>query len=348
MPDKKSVMGRKIAAWILLAAALLMLLLPWLSLRISAYGRSVSVREALTSALAFAGDYITEEEIVEELRESMRDMAEEAMSEYGVYLDADASTDALLELLLGRLTPVRTARIAGALGKLLKAGAQILPMTLDDMDPTEQKLVDLIGSTGRRLRVDAALFRILGALLILSALFAAWCVYREKPRGVLVCVGAALALLLLSGIAAARDNGLLKSLLKLIAEEEPDIQGFTLVFGNMTRLFHLTAAPFFCLIAACLAWCAMVVDLSRLRGIEIRFGGWTCPACGAKAPEKAAFCPACGAQRPPRRYCPVCGKELAPEERFCDQCGTAAPRTEPVREPAKNDPTPEPEQTDSV
>ena len=347
MPDKKNVMGRKIAAWILLAAALLMLLLPWLSLRISAYGRSVSVREALTSALAFAGDYITEEEIVEELRESMRDMAEEAMSEYGVYLDVDASTDALLELLLGRLTPVRTARIAGALGKLLKAGAQILPMTLDDMDPTEQKLVDLIGSTGRRLRVDAALFRILGALLILSALFAAWCVYREKPRGVLVCVGAALLMLLFSWVAVARDNGLLKSMIKLFQEDVGD-DLFLGVFDNLAKLFRLTAAPFLCLIAACLAWCAMVVDFSRLRGIEIRFGGWACPVCGAKAPEKAAFCPACGAQRPPRRYCPGCGKELAPEERFCDRCGTAAPRTEPVREPEKNDPTPEPEQTDPV
>ena len=45
----------------------------------------------------------------------------------------------------------------------------------------------------------------------------------------------------------------------------------------------------------------------------------TCPSCGARGPEKAAFCPSCG--RPLLRACARCETPLENEARFCHACG---------------------------
>lgn len=319
MPEKKNPAPRRIIAWALLAAALLTLLLPWITVRIRFGSNGVSIRDAL----GMFGESFTEEQLEEALVDMLED-TEEPIAEYGVTLDMKGTTVALMDLIRGDLNPYRAARAARAIGKLMKLASVAAAQSPDDLDPTERSILEMLSSLGRRLQADAALFWILGLLLVFSGLYAAWSVYAGKPRGLLPFMGAALALLLLTGIAVSLDNGILRKLFKMIAAEEEQIFS-DLWLGNTIKLFRMTAAPVLCLLAACLAWCALVVKGDFLEGLGISFGVWTCPVCGEKASAKASFCPNCGTRRLPLPDGPAPEGEGEPGEGADDADGGPEP-----------------------
>lgn len=57
---------------------------------------------------------------------------------------------------------------------------------------------------------------------------------------------------------------------------------------------------------------------------------WTCGYCGRRMEAGRSFCDLCGSPRPRPRaalYCPACGSRLTPEARFCSSCGSRVAQT---------------------
>ncbi|MBR4462484.1 MAG: zinc-ribbon domain-containing protein [Erysipelotrichaceae bacterium] len=52
-------------------------------------------------------------------------------------------------------------------------------------------------------------------------------------------------------------------------------------------------------------------------------GGWVCPDCGSRNGASSRFCSNCGKVNPNIVVCPSCGKELKEHEAYCPDCGTS-------------------------
>ncbi len=61
---------------------------------------------------------------------------------------------------------------------------------------------------------------------------------------------------------------------------------------------------------------------------------WICPSCGASLQAGESYCDRCGSARPRRTppfiYCPNCGKKLPADAAFCIDCGSRIPRHRPL------------------
>lgn len=76
--------------------------------------------------------------------------------------------------------------------------------------------------------------------------------------------------------------------------------------------------------AAASPYPARRVQSAQPRPAPAREGGWVCPGCGRRCGPDENFCKICGSERPrlpALQRCPGCGESLPPDATFCSACG---------------------------
>ncbi len=201
-------------AWLLLAACLLTLLLPWITLRENGH-----------SAWEMMRGMIGEEQLEQEIREAIEEEAD-AAAEEGYELDPEAMSDAILLLLHGDFRIWDSARFSAAVcGGLSVTMQRIEPYFFDEegnakevgpFGEEEREILALLRNTADRFRMEAVLWWILLGLALAGALCAAVSILREKRWGVYIFGVTALALFLLNLTAVLRNNSLIEKILSYL------------------------------------------------------------------------------------------------------------------------------------
>ncbi|MBQ6274280.1 MAG: hypothetical protein IJK63_08655 [Oscillospiraceae bacterium] len=306
-------MMKKGFAWLLLAACLLTLLLPWMKLNVNG-----------TTLWDLLSLFVPADEDVEQvIRESAAEMSVEA-AEQGYALDAEDMSFSIIRVLHGKLRVWEIPRVAAAMSAYLAVAVKEGNEELDreETEPVYPSIADqhaeyvrmmrdfvaVLDQLGRRWHTEALLYWIFLALALLGAICAGICVARDKRWGSYAFFLTALALFLLNLIAVRRDNALPEKLFGIVGEDE--VPAALLSFG--AKFFHIGAASAcFVILAALLALHARF-DLVDLAGRLKRSPGETPAAPAAELPALAEE-PAPPAEAEPTEPVPAAQPEENPE-----------------------------------
>ena len=326
-------------AWLLLAACLLTLLLPWMKLN----------ENGIT-----AGDLLDmiqpmpREELERELRENFEDLSETAARE-GYTIDADGLTYSVMGILDGNLRLWQIPRVAGGMGNFLPELTRAMRYAAAELekDPTIEEdfnayssfysyadmlqmftgMTDLMEDEAGHYRTDALLYWIFGGLTLAGLILAAVCILRGKSWGCYVFALAVLALFVLNLLVVHRDNGLPDRLLTVFPVQ---LQDLAPLMGARADFFHVGGASVCCLILAALLVLHARFDLPDLFS-RLTLRPATAPAGSPAASSELPAEPAIPAEQP----------EETPEETTEPPAAPAAP--EETNEPSAPEKTPEAE-----
>lgn len=303
MEKETQINWRKILTWILLAACLLTVFLPWIRIEVHVLGGSYTIRDLLELALGASGAETSPDQWLKEMiQDSYRRGGEQPVSE-------DAILDALMCIINGRMNLLQAARTGRTLSRAMEwnqaaptgtypDGAAVAASPFAEREEAEE----LLSSAQTKLFVGAILAWVLLAALVLGVLFASWGVYRGETRDVRRVLVPVLALLVLNLISVWQCNSGVQELMELRGNNNGAISVLSLTGGNIKFVYN-GAGPFLCPLFAALAWLTMSWrrgSLAALLGKERRVPAlrWVCPSCGSRHLQSAAFCPKCGTAKP--------------------------------------------------
>ena len=248
-------------AWLLLAACLLTLLLPWMKLN----ENGVTAGDLLDMIQP-----MPREELELELRGSFEDLSETAARE-GYTIDAEELSYSFMRILDGDLRLWQIPRVAGGMGAFLPELTRAMRYAGTELekDPTIEEdfnayssfysysdmlqmftgMTDLLEDEAGHYRTDALLYWIFGGLTLAGLILAAVCILRGKSWGCYVFALAVLALFVLNLLVVHRDNGLPDRLLTVMPMQ---LQNLAPLMGARADFFHVGGASVCCLILAAL------------------------------------------------------------------------------------------------
>ena len=116
MYSKKSWSVQKIIAAVLLVVSFAMLFLPWMSISVNALGQKITISKVLDYAAM--SDYVSREELMGELRETLVDASEELADE-GIRMNVNSTMNTINMILDSKISPLETARILSFVNGLL-------------------------------------------------------------------------------------------------------------------------------------------------------------------------------------------------------------------------------------
>ena len=263
-------------AWLLLAACLVTLLLPWMKLN----ENGVTAGDMLEMIIR----PMSREELEQELRESLEDFAEDAALE-GYQIDAGDLSYAFRRILDGDLRLWQIPRVAAAMGDFMGGLSRLMRSALDmaeseseleeefeefygmfsvtEMVQMARGMTELMEDEAAHYRTDALLYRIFAGLTLAGLILAAVCVARGKCWGSFVFSLAALALFVLNALVVHRDNGLSERFMNLMPAY---LQYAAPMMRSQPDFFHIGAAPVCLLIFAILLVLHVRFDLIGLAG----------------------------------------------------------------------------------
>ena len=242
-------------AWLLLAACLLTLLLPWMKLN----ENGVTAGDLLDMIQP-----IPREELELELRGSFEDLSETAARE-GYTIDAEELSYSFMRILDGELRLWQIPRVASAMGNIMPELAKVFREMAEDMETDPyyansynaeyyvrrtsmyKELADDMDRLAERWHTEALLYWVLAGLALAGLILAAVCILRGKSWGCYVFFGTVLAPFVLNLVAVHRNNALPEMLLRFVQEEIP-----TALIRAEPDFFHVGGASVCCQILAAL------------------------------------------------------------------------------------------------
>ena len=310
-------------AWLLLAACLLTLLLPWMKLN----------ENGIT-----AGDLLDmiqpmpREELERELREELEVLSADA-AENGYTINAEELSYSFMRILDGDLRLWQIPRVASAMGNIMPELAKVFREMAEDMETDPyyansynadyyvrrtsmyKELADDMDRLAERWNTEALFYWVLAGLALAGLILAAVCILRGKSWGCYVFFGTVLAPFVLNLVAVHRNNALPEMLLRFVQEEIP-----TALMRAEPDFFHVGGASVCCLILTALLVLHARFDLidlfSRLtlRPATAPAGS---PAASSELPAEQSEEPAIPAEQPeetPEETPETTDAPAAPEE----------------------------------
>lgn len=335
-------------ACLLLAGSLVMLLFPWVSLRLSDGGQRITLREAEIRAGQRSG---------QSLRESL--LAPLGQRDGGLYEGVLQKLDPLLD---DRMSPLQTGLSCLRISRWMEEYSEDYHRTAAPDGETERWVQSVRASAGDLQGVGLFMLLMLG-MLLLTGCFAVWSSAAGYGFGLLPYALCSVPGLLAAGLLPFRCNawyqggsgaaGLLRAAVESFSSAGyPVTSPFRAGLGGI--LFAVLTAT-----GLLLALCAPRKRQARPapspsvpgtapspRPAPARReparplpGTWRCPNCGTLMGD-GVYCVKCGCRKPEPRRCPACGALMQKGSAFCDQCGQAlGPVTEPASAaPAGNRP----------
>ena len=248
-------------AWLLLAACLLSLLLPWMKLN----ENGVTAGDLLDMIQP-----MPREELERELREELEVLTADA-AENGYTINAEELSYSFMRILDGNLRLWQIPRVAGGMGAFLPELTRAMRYAGTELekDPTIEEdfnayssfysysdmlqmftgMTDLLEDEAGHYRTDALLYWIFGGLTLAGLILAAVCILRGKAWGCYVFALAVLALFVLNLLVVHRDNGLPDRLLTVFPVQ---LQDLAPLMGARADFFHVGGASVCCLILTAL------------------------------------------------------------------------------------------------
>lgn len=297
-------------AWLLLAACLLTLLLPWMKLN----ENGVTAGDLLDMIQP-----MPREELELELRGSFEDLSETAARE-GYTIDANGLTYSVMGILDGNLRLWQIPRVASAMGNIMPELAKVFREMAEDMETDPyyansynadyyvwrtsmyKELADDMDRLAERWHTEALLYWVLAGLALAGLILAAVCILRGKSWGCYVFFGTVLAPFVLNLVAVHRNNALPEMLLRFVQEEIP-----TALMRAEPDFFHVGGASVCCLILAALLVLHARFDLIDLFS-RLTLRPATAPTGSPAAPSELP------AEQPEEPAIPAEQPEETPEE----------------------------------
>ena len=311
MNKRKSPIGIKIIACLLLLGSLACCLLPWMKISID-----VGVEQERMNPGELIQNFTGMDPA------AAKDNAIAALRSEGVPFDAEALTRLLDRLLDGHFKLLDFPFFCGDLGSFCR-----------DFQRPE---------LGRSLDTVRLVCWIVLALLALFWILALCCQLTDHRWGILPYL--LLAAVITAGLYVLRAE------LNRYLMEEGDALLAGLGLNVLISYLHIgmdivkmgigaLLCPFLALLAllfsgirkkaperspAASPYPARRVQSAQPRPAPAREGGWRCPSCGRRCGLDENFCKICGSERPrlpALRRCPGCGEALPPDATFCTACG---------------------------
>ena len=242
-------------AWLLLAACLLTLLLPWMKLN----ENGVTAEDLLDMIQP-----MPREELELELREELEVLTADA-AENGYTINAEELSYSFMRILDGELRLWQIPRVASAMGNIMPELAKVFREMAEDMETDPyyansynadyyvrrtsmyKELADDMDRLAERWHTEALLYWVLAGLALAGLILAAVCILRGKSWGCYVFFGTVLAPFVLNLVAVHRNNALPEMLLRFVQEEIP-----TALMRAEPDFFHVGGASVCCQILAAL------------------------------------------------------------------------------------------------
>lgn len=349
---------RKIIVLGLVVISFVMLFFPWITMSIQVMGEKYTMQDIMS--LVYAESGTTQSYLEEEMRESFTDMAQEAAQE-GIQMDVDKMMDLLRMCLEGKISPIECATASAFLSSLL---GDIVDAANNSADAADLILVakQIEGTKKSMATATIGMWGIL-VLMTVGVIYAIYSLLADKKYGVMAYAGVSVVAFAAFAIAANKLNSSMLSVFGGIYDifEDMGLLGSASVAD--LDMFHLSAAPYICMIAGI---ASVVIEKVQLSGngvpvISVSATKWIC-TCGASNDDKNQFCCVCGQKRQGKKTC-ICGAEWKPGAMFCSGCGrkldgaadpVPVPRPVPKPNPVPNPvpaptplPDPMPEKKDS-
>ena len=327
-------------AWLLLAACLLTLLLPWMKLN----ENGVTAEDLLDMIQP-----MPREELELELRGSFEDLSETAARE-GYTIDAEELSYSFMRILDGELRLWQIPRVASAMGNIMPELAKVFREMAEDMETDPyyansynadyyvrrtsmyKELADDMDRLAERWHTEALLYWVLAGLALAGLILAAVCILRGKSWGCYVFFGTVLAPFVLNLVAVHRNNALPEMLLRFVQEEIP-----TALMRAEPDFFHVGGASVCCQILAALLVLHARFDLIDLLS-RLTLRPATAPTGSPAAPSELP------AEQPEEPAIPAEQPEETPDAPAVPEETADAPaEPEETNEPSVPEETPEEE-----
>lgn len=346
---KENLSIRKIIALCLVLVSFVALLFPWITMSVKVMGNEYTMQDLMSLA---SGQGMTQEELEADFEEYLTDAAQELAGQ-GYKVDVDKVMKLLHLLLEGKISPLDFAIVSADLSKVLGDLEDAMNNSPDAYDMLVY--ITQIENIKESVTIVAVAMWAVLILMVAGAVFAVYSLLTDKKYGVIAYAGAAAVAFFAFVIATNKLNDASLMMFSGILDLLEDLG---ILSGAVTDLdfFHLSAAPFVCLIAGIAAVITEKVtafdDRIPARGTSFTDGQlfadvsprdrWVC-SCGTTITGDSQFCHACGQKRQTKKVC-SCGAELIPGAAFCSACGrkqgdpitsvtTQAPEVKPVTKP---------------
>jgi len=333
---RENINKRKIIALVLVAISFITLFFPWITMSIEVMGQKYTVRDLLSM------DGSNPVEMEEELREDLWGIAKEA-AEDGVTIKVNKLMNVFRMILDGKITPIGCADAATAIGGLI---GDIVKTEGPVDDVSERYILSQIQSAQKSITTAAVVMWIAIMLLTGTMIYAICSLLTGKKYGIIAYASVTVVFFAVFAIATSKlNNGGILGILGDLLEEAG---------ASDFKLFHLTAAPFLCVITGISAVVVEKLFVQNKHGYtEVlptneSVGKWVC-GCGATNSNHSRFCYRCGRKQMEGRVC-SCGEVLRADAAFCTNCGKrigggiTGDRPEPAYGPVyKPEPSPKPD-----
>lgn len=346
---KENLSIRKIIALCLVLVSFVALLFPWITMSVRVMGNEYTMQDLMSLA---SGQGMTQEELEADFQEYLTEAAQEAAEE-GFQIDVDKMVKLLHLLLEGKISPLDFASGSADLSKALGD----LEDAMNNSPYAYEMLVYITQIKNIKESVTVAAIAMWAVLILMvaGAGFAVYSLLTDKKYGVIAYAGAAVVAFFAFVIAINKLNDASLMMFSGLLDILEDIG---ILSGVVTDLefFHLSAAPFVCVIAGIAAVVVEKVtaldncisahetsgpDKQLFADVSPR-NQWVC-SCGTVITGDSQFCYSCGQKRQAKKAC-SCGAELIPGAAFCSACGrkqgdpitsvtTRAPDVKPVTKP---------------
>lgn len=288
---RENLTPRKIVALCLVAISFAMLLLPWINMSIEVMGKKYTMQE-ITDLMCREMD-ITQSQLEAEYKESIEDLAEEA-EEYGIEIKVNKMTNIISMILKGKVTPVDCASTAAYLSSFM---SDVLGTAEKEGDSYESALMQQQMRTTKKSMTTAAIgIWLVIILMIASMLYAVYSLLTNKKYGVLVYAGISVWAFIAFIVVTNQLNTPSTAMFGGLYDALEDMKLFE-GGGVDLKLFHLSAAPYVCVVASILA--AVVGEMTQLDSYiagALPFTEKQTCSCGAKRKPGMLFCSKCGSR----------------------------------------------------
>lgn len=337
----------RIITCVLLLVSFVLVLFPWTTISVKLMGTRYSGLDLIRAA-SYDSENVSSFEIKTDLYKGISNLANDAADD-GVRINARRTTNAIFNILSGKLTPINTADMCSTISGFLRQMKTYLVREgdwnyLDYSDPGDRAIMNLFTDVSVKVTIAAVAMWILVIAFFLSFAWAVYSLITDRKNGLIPYGISSLVLLIVFIVLTVSLNHAVSSAGSLM----DDIFGYFLPFNTSfagMRFFHLTAAGIICVLSVAASY-----FLPGLVSVEVpplpnpHIGKWKCGSCGQENSAGASFCVRCGAKKPEPPRCAKCGHRIRGGVLYCPYCGAqieGAPDPEPVPGPnPKPDPDP--------